>query len=160
MEYSAYLFAHFIGEQKDGEQIYFSVSRDGLHWKDLVSWKGPKAHTIGVEGAGCVWAPEAIYDEREDAILVFWASMVERKQRIYAAYTKDFQTFGDPFLFLEKENHVIDSTIIRTEEGYYRYTKDETTKNIVVDFAKTLKPEDFKEIPSETLSGLYGVEGP
>ncbi len=30
MEYSAYLFAHFIGEQKDGEQIYFSVSRDGL----------------------------------------------------------------------------------------------------------------------------------
>ena len=226
MEYSAYLFAHFIGEQKDGEQIYFSVSRDGLHWKDLndgkpvlysnvgelgardpflirspwaeekkyyliatdlrieagkgweaaqysgsrdilvwesedlVSWKGPKAHTIGVEGAGCVWAPEAIYDEREDAILVFWASMVARKQRIYAAYTKDFQTFGDPFLFLEKENHVIDSTIIRTEEGYYRYTKDETTKNIVVDFAKTLKPEDFKEIPSETLSGLYGVEGP
>ncbi len=160
MEYSAYLFAHFIGEQKDGEQIYFSVSRDGLHWKDLVSWKGPKAHTIGVEGAGCVWAPEAIYDEREDAILVFWASMVERKQRIYAAYTKDFQTFGDPFLFLEKENHVIDSTIIRTEEGYYRYTKDETTKNIVADFAKTLKPEDFKEIPSETLSELYGVEGP
>lgn len=226
MEYSAYLFAHFIGEQKDGEQIYFSVSRDGLHWKDLnggkpvlysnvgelgardpflirspwaeekkyyliatdlrieagkgweaaqysgsrdilvwesedlVSWKGPKAHTIGVEGAGCVWAPEAIYDEREDAILVFWASMVGRKQRIYAAYTKDFQTFGDPFLFLEKENHVIDSTIIRTEEGYYRYTKDETTKNIVVDFAKTLKPEDFKEIPSETLSELYGVEGP
>lgn len=226
MEYSAYLFAHFIGEQKDGEQIYFSVSRDGLHWKDLndgkpvlysnvgelgardpflirspwaeekkyyliatdlrieagkgweaaqysgsrdilvwesedlVSWKGPKAHTIGVEGAGCVWAPEAIYDEREDAILVFWASMVERKQRIYAAYTKDFQTFGDPFLFLEKENHVIDSTIIRTEEGYYRYTKDETTKNIVVDFARTLKPEDFKEIPSETLSELYGVEGP
>lgn len=160
MEYSAYLFAHFIREQKDGEQIYFSVSRDGLHWKDLVSWKGPKAHTIGVEGAGCVWAPEAIYDESEDAILVFWASMVERKQRIYAAYTKDFQTFGDPFLFLEKENHVIDSTIIRTEEGYYRYTKDETTKNIVADFAKTLKPEDFKEIPSETLSELYGVEGP
>lgn len=137
MEYSAYLFAHFIGEQKDGEQIYFSVSRDGLHWKDLndgkpvlyssvgelgardpflirspwaeekkyyliatdlrieagkgweaaqysgsrdiliwesedlVSWKGPKAHTIGVEGVGCVWAPEAIYDESEDAILVF-----------------------------------------------------------------------------------------
>ena len=64
-------FCTFYREQKDGEQIYFSVSRDGLHWKDLVSWKGPKAHTIGVEGAGCVWAPEAIYDESEDAILVF-----------------------------------------------------------------------------------------
>ena len=32
---AAYLFAHFIGEEKDGEQIYFSVSQDGLHWTDL-----------------------------------------------------------------------------------------------------------------------------
>jgi len=31
----AYLMAHFIGEQIDGEQIYFSVSEDGLYWKDL-----------------------------------------------------------------------------------------------------------------------------
>ncbi len=28
---AAYLFAHFIGEEKNGEQIYFSVSQDGLH---------------------------------------------------------------------------------------------------------------------------------
>ncbi len=229
MTYTGYLFAHFIGEQKDGEQIYFSLSRDGLHWQDLnggkpvlrseigeqgardpflirspwegrdgsakyyliatdlrieagkgweaaqyagsrdilvwesdnlAEWKGPAAHTIGVEGAGCVWAPEAIYDEAEDAILVFWASMVEKKQRIYAAYTKDFHEFTEPFLFLEKENHVIDSTIIRTEEGYYRYTKDETTKNICVDFSKTLRPEEFTEVKSETLSCLHGVEGP
>lgn len=222
MTYKGYLFAHFIGEQKDGEQIYFSISRDGLHWKDLnggqavlrseigekgardpflirtpdkfyliatdlrieagkgweaaqysgsrdilvwesenlAQWQGPTAHTVGIEGAGCVWAPEAIYDEEKEAILVFWASMVERKQRIYAAYTKDFKSFTEPFLFLEKENHVIDSTIIRTEEGYYRYTKDETVKNICVDFSKTLRPEDFKEIQSATLDELFGVEGP
>ena len=36
MKYAGYLFAHFTGEQKDGEQIYFSLSRDGLHWKDLM----------------------------------------------------------------------------------------------------------------------------
>ena len=61
---------------------------------------------------------------------------------------------------MEKENHVIDSTIIRTEEGYYRYTKDETIKNICIDFSRTLHPEDFCEIRSESLSGLFGVEGP
>lgn len=229
MEYTGYLFAHFIGEQKDGEQIYFSLSRDGLHWQDLnggqpvlksaigeqgardpflirspwrgedgkakyyliatdlrieagkgwqvaqysgsrdmlvwksddlVEWQGPTAHTIGIEGAGCVWAPEAVYDQEKDAILVFWASMVEGKQRIYASYTKDFEEFEQPFLFLEKENHVIDSTIIQVAEGYYRYTKDETTKNIRIDFSKTLKPEDFKEVRSDTLSELFGVEGP
>lgn len=222
MTYAGYLFAHFTGEQKDGEQIYFSLSRDGLHWKDLregqpvlrsgigekgardpflirtpdrfyliatdlrieagkgwetaqyrgsrdmlvwssddlASWQGPKAHTVGVEGAGCVWAPEAVYDEEQGAVLVFWASMVEGKQRIYASHTTDFENFTEPFLFLEKDNHVIDTTIIHTEQGYYRYTKDETVKTVCVDFSKTLHPEDFKEIRSVTLSALYGVEGP
>jgi hypothetical protein len=229
MDFTGYLFAHFIGEQKDGEQIYFSLSRDMLHWndlnggrpvlyntvgekgardpfliradgcreaggsayyliatdlrieagkgweaaqyrgsrdilvwesEDLLDWSGPVAHTVGVEGAGCVWAPEAIYDEEKKAFLVFWASMVDQKQKIYAAYTKDFREFGETFLFLEKENHVIDSTIIRTKEGYYRYTKDETTKNICVDFAADLRPESFREMKSEVLSKLYGVEGP
>ena len=222
MVYAGYLFAHFTGEQKDGEQIYFSLSRDGLHWKDLaggqpvlrsdvgekgardpflirtqdmfyliatdlrieagkgweaaqyggsrdilvwrsgdlINWQGPKPHTIGVEGAGCVWAPEAIYDEEKDAALVFWASMVEKKQKIYASYTTDFEDFTEPFVFLEKDNHVIDSTIIRAEEGYYRYTKDETVKTICVDFSRTLHPEDFKEIKSVVLDKLYGVEGP
>ena len=229
MTYTGYLFVYFTEEQTDGEHIYFSLSRDGLHWKDLnggkpvlrsqigekgardpflirspwegkdgnpkyyliatdlrmeagkgwnvaqysgsrdilvwesddrAQWQGPWAHTIGVEGAGCVWAPEAIYDEEKDSILVFWASMVEQKQKIYAAYTKDFKQFTEPFLFLEKENHVIDSTIIRTKEGYYRYTKDETTKNICVDFSRTLRPEDFQEVKSVTLDTLFGVEGP
>ncbi len=245
MEYAGYLFVHFIGEQKDGEQIYFSLSRDGLHWRDLnggkpvlrsgigemgardpflvrvpqspklqkekaadmpqyylvatdlrieagkgwqtaqyegsrdilvwesdnlTEWRGPAAHTlggaIGEEGAGCVWAPEAIYDEEKEAFLLFWASMVklagdlEPKQRIYASYTKDFKQFTKPFLFMERENHVIDSTVIRVEEGYYRYTKDETTKNICVDFSRDLNPEHFHPVPSETLSRLFGVEGP
>lgn len=222
MQYAGYLFVYFTGEQKDGEQIYFSLSRDGLHWKDLnggqpvlksgigekgardpflirtpekfyliatdlrieagkgweaaqfhgsrdilvwesedlLEWQGPAARRVGVEGAGCVWAPEAVYDKEKEAVLVFWASMVDGKQKIYASYTKDFKSFTAPFLFLEKENHVIDSTIIETPEGYYRYTKDETVKNICVDFSKTLHPEDFSQISSPVLENLYGVEGP
>ena len=35
MDMAGYLFVHFTGEDKDGEQIYFSLSRDGLHWEDL-----------------------------------------------------------------------------------------------------------------------------
>ena len=61
---------------------------------------------------------------------------------------------------MERENHVIDSTIIFDKGNYYRYTKDETTKNICIDISKTLKPEDFRELHSETLGGLFGVEGP
>lgn len=47
---SAYLFVHFIGEQKDGEQIYFSVSKDGLNWQDLQEDKPVLTSGIGTKG--------------------------------------------------------------------------------------------------------------
>lgn len=161
--YDGYLFVHFIGEQPDGEQVYFSYSEDGLHWKDLnggspvlfsdlgekgvrdpflvrsvkdnkfyliatdlritsgkgwsqavnagsrdvivwessdlVYWSSPWNVTLGVEGAGCVWAPEAVYDEMADEFLVFWASATqepqeqERKQKYTALVQKTFVRF-------------------------------------------------------------------
>ena len=232
MNYAGYLFVHFIGEQKDGEQVYLSISRDGLHWNDLnqgkpvlystigekgirdpflirspwkegpryfliatdlrieagkgwdvaqykgsrdiivwesddlKTWNGPTAHTVGVEGAGCVWAPECIYDEEKDAIMVFWASMTadengeNPKQKIYAAYTKDFKTFTESKLYIERGNHVIDTTIIKNAEGYYRYSKDETTKNIRVDFSPSLTGGEFVQVYSPVLDDIFGVEGP
>ena len=152
----AYLFTYFIGEQPQGEQIYFSLSKDGLHWKDLHDGKPVICSEVGecglrdpflirkadgsgfviiatdlciangrgwdvevsVPEAGCTWAPEAIYDRQQDNYLVFWASMVqldgdkEPKQRIYAARTKDFHEFTKAQVYLEKDNHVIDSTMV------------------------------------------------
>lgn len=226
---AGYLFVHFIGEQKDGEQIYFSVSRDGLHWhdlndgkpvlysklgmkgvrdpfpvrdpksgkifliatdlrieagegwekaqeagsrdlmvwetEDLIHWSQERACTVGIPGAGCVWAPEAIYDRQKEAFLVFFASKVknpqdaESKQRIYAAYTKDFTEFGETFLYLERPNHVIDSTILESEGKYYRISKDETEKRLIMETADNLLGE-FRQIASPVFANLYGVEGP
>ena len=48
---AAYLFAHFIGDENNGEQIYFSVSRDGLHWKDLNNGNPVLISRIGTCGA-------------------------------------------------------------------------------------------------------------
>ncbi|MDH7874226.1 hypothetical protein [Bifidobacterium catenulatum] len=33
----AYIFVHFIGDEKTptDEQLYFTLSRDGVHWQDL-----------------------------------------------------------------------------------------------------------------------------
>ncbi|WP_208591922.1 glycoside hydrolase family 43 protein [Gracilibacillus suaedae] len=42
-----YLFAHFIGEQKNGEQIYFALSKDGLHWRELNHKQPVLYSTIG-----------------------------------------------------------------------------------------------------------------
>ncbi|MDO4189524.1 MAG: glycoside hydrolase family 43 protein [Lachnospiraceae bacterium] len=50
-DYTGYLFAHFIGEQDaNQEQIYFSVSEDGLNFKDLNSCKPVLISNIGEKG--------------------------------------------------------------------------------------------------------------
>ncbi len=226
---AGYLFVHFTGEQKSGEQIYFSVSRDGLHWKDLndgkpvlyshlgmqgvrdpfllrdpkqkkfyliatdlrieagegwdaaqyrgsrdlivwesedlVHWSEERACAVGVPGAGCVWAPEGIYDAKKEQFLVFWASMVklsgdaEPKQRIYASWTSDFRAFSEPFVYMERDEHVIDTTMVESEGVYYRISKDETNKCLLLESCDSLTGT-FQEVPSETLSTLFGVEGP
>ena len=220
---AAYLFAHFIGEEKDGEQIYFSVSQDGLHWTDLnegtpvlfsqtgtcgvrdpflvrhpqtgtvylmatdlrigagkgwtdaqengsrsiivwktddlVHWTMGRSRKVGVEGAGCVWAPEAVFDREKGAFLVFFASKVDGKHKIYAAYTEDFEVFSDTFLYMEKERDVIDTTILEEDGQYYRISKDETDKRLVMEKSDSLTGK-FVRIDSPTLDGLEGVEGP
>lgn len=220
---AGYLFSHFTGEQKDGEQIYFSVSRDGLHWhdvkngemilkselgtkgvrdpflvrnpvtqvtyliatdlrieagkgweaaqfagsrdfivwesRDLISWSEPRACTVGIPQAGCVWAPEAIYHKEKEAFFVFFASMVDKKQKIYACYTKDFKEYTTPFCYMERDNHVIDTTIVEENGWFYRISKDETTKKLILERSRQLE-DGFTRIYSETLDNLYGVEGP
>lgn len=225
-----YLLTHFIGEQPDGEQVYFSYSEDGLHWKDLnggqpvlrshlgeqgvrdpflvrspdngpfyliatdlriasgkgweaavqegsrdlivwesedlVQWSEPRAITVGLEHAGCVWAPEAIYDEQAGHFLVFWASATqeqgetERKHKIYSASTKDFRTFSPTELYIERDNHIIDTTIIVHNGAYYRFSKDETTKNITLEKGETLHKAAFEPLAAPELEAIIGVEGP
>lgn len=105
----------------------------------MVNWSKPWAVTVGIDGAGCVWAPEAIYDEEAQDFLVFWASATEgldgseRKHKIYSARTKDFVHFSNAELYIERDNHIIDTTIIAHEGSYYRLSKDETTKNITLE---------------------------
>ena len=188
---AGYLFVHFTGEQKDGEQIYFSVSRDGLHWTDLNDGKPVLYSHIGecgvrdpfpvknplngryyliatdlrIREAGCVWAPEAVFDEEEQAFLVFFASKVKcdgeetAKHRIYAAYTKDFVTFSDTFLYMERERDVIDTTILRSNGKYYRISKDETDSRLILEESDSLRG-DFKRISCPVFEKLKGMEGP
>jgi len=228
MNLEGYLFVHFTGESEDGEQIYFSLSRDGLFYEDLngkepvlrskicecglrdpfilrsridnkfyiiatdlriaskkgwhiaqyegsknimiassddlVNWTDFESFEVGIDTAGCVWAPEAIYNEKKKNYLVFFASMVkigeeEPKQRIYAVETTDFRNFSEPFLYIEKENHIIDTTIFYEEGYYYRFSKDETTKNIVADMGEDLLGE-FTPLKMEYVNAQMGLEGP
>lgn len=227
---SGYLFVYFAGEQTDQEQIYFSVSQDGLHWQDLndgqpvlvstvgeqgardpfivkddrcgkyyllatdlkisygedwqraktrgsrdllvwessdlLHWSEVRACPVGLPEAGCVWAPEAIYDQEKEAFLVFWASNVQeagdqqRKMRIYASYTKDFVDFSPTFKYIERPNDIIDTTIVYVQNHYYRFSKNETTKTIELEKGATLAADAFTTLEVPLLKDFYGLEGP
>lgn len=226
---AGYLFVHFTGEEKDGEQVYFSVSKDGLSWEDLnglspvlrsglgekgvrdpfcvrdekngkfyliatdlrieagkgwdravhegsrdlivwesedlVSWSKERSVTVGIEGAGCVWAPECVYDEPKEAFFVFWASNVKKpgekagKHRIFGSYTQDFKIFSPAQIYLEKDCDVIDTTMIFADGYWYRFSKDETTKRLCMERSTELNGV-FEEVKSPVLEALFGVEGP
>jgi hypothetical protein len=48
--YSAYLLVHFTGESPEGEQLYFSVSRDAYRWSDLNKSRPVLVSELGEKG--------------------------------------------------------------------------------------------------------------
>lgn len=130
---------------------------------DLVNWSKPRRAPVAPLDAGCTWAPEAIFDEETGDYLVFWASTTRRddfeKHRIWAARTKDFRKFSSPFIYIEKDQHVIDATIVRDGGRYYRFIKDERSKAITMEeSAKLAGP--WRDVPGFSLARLVGFEGP
>ena len=142
-----------------------AASKSIVVWesKDLVNWSKPRLEKIAPDNAGCTWAPEAVYDAERGEYMVFWASKTKDdnfgKQRIWACYTKDFDTFSDPFIYIERPNHIIDTSIVRENGVYYRFSKDETVKAITMEQCDTLMGE-WQEVAGYSLAGLQGYEGP
>lgn len=143
-------------------------SRSILVWEseDLITWSEPRLCEVGIKNAGCVWAPEAVFCKEKDMWFVFFASNVRekgelhRKQRIYGTFTKDFREFTETFKYIDGETALIDTNIVWDKGMYYRFTKDETNKVIVIDKCDTLVGKDYEKIYSEIFADFYGLEGP
>jgi hypothetical protein len=131
---------------------------------DLTHWSTPRLVKVAPDDAGCTWAPEAVYDNEAGEYVVYWASTTKRddfaKHRIWAARTKDFKTFSAPFLFIEKPTTIIDTDIVRGDNGrYYRFTKDEQYKAITMEKADRLTGP-WSAVSNFSLAHLVGYEGP
>lgn len=154
-----------VHRNRDWKRNTHAGSRSIVVWEssDLVHWTPPRLAVVAPSDAGCVWAPEAIYDEDAGDYLVYWASTTARdnfsRQRIWAARTKDFRSFGAPFLYLEKTNHVIDIDIVRAGDAYYRFTKDDKEKSVSMASSKKLM-EPWQDIPQFTAGKGKNFEGP
>ena len=146
-------------------------SRNLVVWEseDLINWSQERLVEVGIPGAGCVWAPEAIYCKEEEKWFVFFASCVreprqiKHKQRIYGAFTEDFANFTPTFKYIDARTDVIDTNIIWDNGWYYRFSKDETHKFITMERCRSLIENDndkYERVDSAFLSGFKGVEGP
>lgn len=221
---------YFTGteEHAEDEQVYFSISRDGLHWtdlneqqpvlrstigtkgvrdpfilrvkeedkyvilatdlhiasgtdwenavrfgstqivcwesKDLINWSSPYFFDTGMNDAGCVWAPEAVYDKKTESYMVFWSSLIttdeERKHKIYCCHTKDFHKFSEVELYMEKDENVIDTTMICHDGEYFRFSKDESAGKIMMEKSEKLMDGDYTSVEAPLLEEIEGVEGP
>ncbi|MET7703782.1 family 43 glycosylhydrolase [Streptomyces sp. NPDC005485] len=110
-------------------------SKSIMIWEstDLVHWTDQRLVKISPDSAGNTWAPEAFYDAKLGEYVVFWASKLydndahsgDTYNRMMYATTRDFYTFSEPKVWIDRGYSVIDSTMIQHDGTYYRLSKDE-----------------------------------
>jgi hypothetical protein len=141
-------------------------SKSVVIWEstDLVNWSKERLVKVATDDAGCTWAPEIVYDDKTGEYVMFWASRVASdnyaKQRIYIAKTRDFYTFTKPEVWIDRANDVIDADVIKYNGTFYRFSKDEVNKNIIIDKCDQFLHKDYTVLPSDSVNSQKGVEGP
>ena len=136
-----------------------NASQNIVVWEsnDLVNWSEPRLVFAGLDTAGCVWAPEAMYDETTGDYLVYWSGRDKTQNgtddnalRVYVCRTRDFVTFSEPKIWLSEdqtnnaETNIIDSTIVKDGDAYYRFSTSDW--NTVVDYSTTLDADDVFDV--------------
>ncbi|KAF4339031.1 arabinase [Fusarium beomiforme] len=102
---------------------------------DLITFSSQRHVEVSPDNYGNTWAPEAYYDEDLKTYVVYWASgiydnqanpnhdPIEYQRMVYAT-TDDFVTFSEPKVWQDDPpNGRIDSTVIKEDGVYYRFTK-------------------------------------
>ena len=121
------------------------------------------------------WAPEVFYDEKSKQYIIFWSTTIPGRfsetektgddkynHRMYFVTTTDFMDFTETELFYNQGFNVIDGTMIRENDRYFLFLKDETRtppqKNIRIATSSRLTAGFGK--PSAPITGNYWAEGP
>ncbi len=144
---------------------------------DLVNWSDERLVEFGLEDSACTWAPVCIYDEENANYVVFWSTDYKggNGKRIYYRTTTDFKTFSEAHIFkdieentqniknlgsevIEKYITFIDSTMIKCDDTYLRFTKREQDLTILLEKSDSVMGEFT--IVKNIIANETGVEGP
>ncbi|MQM25854.1 glycoside hydrolase family 43 protein [Glycomyces albidus] len=151
-----------VGDRTDWDRMQRRGSRSIMVWesRDLVDWGEGRLVEVAPPEAGNAWAPEAVWDPDQGAYLVHWSSTLyadpehatDSHNRILCATTRDFRSFAEPRVWIDRGWHTIDATVIEHDGVYYRFLKDERGRTGESPFGKT--------VFSETATSLTGEWAP
>jgi hypothetical protein len=144
--------------------------------RDLRTWSAQQEIPVmqNEPTARNAWAPEAVWDAKQQQWIVFWASTIPGRfpdseqtgdtgynHRIYAMTTRDWQNFTPAKLWFDPQFNCIDSTVIHDGKRWVMIFKDERKnplkKQLRVAFADTSEGP-WRDV-SEPFSQQW-VEGP
>ena len=114
----------------DWRELNHNGSRYLACWEteDLVRFGAQRLLDLGRDDFGCLWAPEAFYDDTAGDYLIHWGSTVAadgfEHMAIYASRTKDFRTFTRPVPFFVKESAILDSHLVKLGDTYHLFYKN------------------------------------
>ncbi|WP_051923618.1 glycoside hydrolase family 43 protein [Bifidobacterium biavatii] len=142
---------------------------------DLVHWGDQRHVLVSPPAAGNTWAPEAYWDDEIGAYAVYWSSNLYdgaaatdgalRNEPTYGrmmiATTKDFRTFSAPQVWMDVcrgNGHdgrgLIDATVARDGDWWYRFVKDERTMTIREERSHDLLGKVHGMLPGEMFSSF------
>lgn len=113
------------------------VSRNGskslVMWQsdDLIHWENQRMLHLGDENFGCLWAPDILFDRKQQDYIVHWSSSHAMNnfgpKGIFYSRTKNFEAFSAPEVLYRKEDGgpVIDSAMYEEDGRYYCFLKSE-----------------------------------
>lgn len=141
-------------------------------WKseDLINWTDETIIDIrdfGGEFAGTTraWAPQAMWDEKEEKYMVYWAhsDLKNDVAQMYYAYTTDFRTMTEPKLLYERPGiQTIDGDIAYNKKNgkYYLYFKHDEDQTIAYTTSENLSGpyDEDSVVVSLAATGVEGSE--
>lgn len=135
--------------------------------KDLIDWSDENIIDMCELGEDFTdttraWAPQAIWDEKENMYMLYWAHSTKRNNTagMYYAHTKDFRTITEPKPLYCRHCQTIDGDIIYNEKEklYYLYFKYEESQTIACVTSENLTGP-YKDEPVVVSLATSGVEG-
>lgn len=148
-------------------------------WKstDMIHWSEQYHPQVIDEDLGCIWAPKVCYDEdAKEYVMAFSTQPAGSKDMcVYYTRTKDFEHFTKAqvlvpnrpnethekwawFVPYHKNLSFIDSTTVKIDGNYYRFTKNETLHTIQLETSEQIT-ENYS-LTKELVANERGVEGP